>query len=113
LGSQILQGRIHDRARLAWHKTLHKEYAEWTRESQKGWRNGLVLVVVVAVICLVLAFTRGANAPVIIELVVVVAVLVALLGLNALAEREVLQSSTTPIQGTLASSVGRFLRNNR
>jgi uncharacterized protein (DUF2235 family) len=112
-GSKILEGRIRDRARLAWHRTFRQGYAEWCKESQKGWRNGVLVALVVAVVGLVVAFMRGMTVLIKLELGILVMVLVALLVLRTLGQRPVAQSQTTPIQGTFALSVARFLRNNR
>ncbi len=112
-GGTILQKRIHDRARLAWHKTLRLDYAKWCEENQKGWRNSVLLILIIAVASLILAFTLEATLLIKVELSVVVATLVALLGLQSLGQRPVSQSQTTATQGTFALSVARFLRNNR
>jgi uncharacterized protein (DUF2235 family) len=138
LGSNILRSRIHDRARLAWDKSFREDYAKWSAESQKGWRNGLSIALVFAVIALFLAFALGANDLIKLELTILVAGLVVLLGLRSLGrrpapepklrlEQKVEEKAETkpveqsppetplaqiPIRGTFALSVARFLRNN-
>ncbi len=112
-GGTTLQTRIHDRARLAWHKTLRLDHAKWCKEKQKGWRNSVLLILIIAVASLILAFTRGATLLIKVELSVIVAALVALLGLQSLGQRPVFQSQTMATQGTFALSVARFLRSNR
>jgi hypothetical protein len=113
IGSKILQSRIHDRARLAWHKDFREKYTEWSKESQKGWRNGILLALSGAVVWLILAFVYSATDLVKLELTILVAVLTGLLVIRTVGQRPVSQSGTTAIPGTFASSVGRFLRNNR
>ena len=112
-GSNILQGRIHDRARLAWHKKFRQDYAAWSKQSQKGWRNSVLLALGIAVFVFVLGFVRDATELIKLELGVLIAVLAGLLLLSTLGQRPVSLSQTTSIQGTFALSVARFLRNNR
>ncbi len=112
-GGAILQRRIHNRARLAWHKTLRPGYARWCKENQKGWRNGVLLILLIAASFLILAFTHDETLLIKVELSVIVATLVALLGLHSLGQRRVSQPQTIAPQGTFALSVARFLRNNR
>jgi uncharacterized protein (DUF2235 family) len=113
VGSSILQGRIHDRARLAWHKNFRQDYADWLSESQKGWRNGVLVALAVAIVFVVVAFVRGASDLVKLEFSILVAALAALLGLHSLGKHQVSQSETTAIRSTFALSVARFLRNSR
>ena len=113
-GSTILQGRIRDRARLAWHKDFHADYATWLSESQRGWRNGVLLALAVAIALLAWALVRGVrNNIVVIELAVLVAMLAGLWGLRALGQRRVSQPGTPEIHSTFALSTARSLRNNR
>lgn len=112
-GGSILQTRIHDRARLAWHKTLRPDHAKWRKENQKGWHNSVLFILVIAVAFLIVAFTREATFLTKVELAIVIAALVTLLGLQRLGQRPISQSQATAIQGTFALSVARFLRDNR
>lgn len=113
IGSQILEDRIHDRARLAWHKAFRKEYEEWCRESQKGWRNGVIVALAAAAIGLGIAFVFPTPGMVKVEAGALVATLSVLLLIHSLGERPALSSATDPIGGTLALSLGRWLRSNR
>ena len=119
IGGTILQARIHDRARFAWDRRFRQNYSEWCKKSQKGWRNGVLVALGIAVVCLVLAFVLPvtpealpARAETRFELGALSAALVVLLGLRTLGQRPV-SPGTTAIQGTFALSVARFLRNNR
>lgn len=112
-GSTILQGRIRDRARLAWQKDFKRGYADWLSESQKGWRNGVVLVLLVAIVCLVLAIVLQWTVLITLELSIVAAVLLALLALRSLGQRTVSQAKAVKIRSTFALSLARVLRNNR
>jgi hypothetical protein len=112
IGSSVLQERIHDRARLAWHKNFREDYAGWLIESQKGWRNGMLLLLFVAIVGLVLVLWFGADALIGLELGTLIFVVLAVLALHRVGTRQVAQSETAPIRGTFALSVARFLRNN-
>ncbi|MGH6834636.1 MAG: DUF2235 domain-containing protein [Methylocella sp.] len=92
-GSALLRGRIHDRSVLAWHKNFpeHKQhYANWLTTSLEGWRNVVLLALLVATIGLVLTLLLGAGGLIEVEfgtllgiLVVVLAVLLALRNFRA------------------------------
>jgi uncharacterized protein (DUF2235 family) len=111
-GSRILQARIHDRARLAWHKNFRDDYAEWLAESQKGWRNGVLVTFVISIFGLVLTFLFREPGIIQIEIGILATVLLALLLFRSFGRRLVSQSQTTPIRSTFALSVARFMRNN-
>jgi uncharacterized protein (DUF2235 family) len=113
IGSNILEGRIHDRARLAWHKSFREDYAEWCRESQKGWRNGVIVALMAAAIGLGLAFAFPTPGMVKLEVGLLVATLTALLFIRSLGQRPASTATTAPIGGTFALSLGRWLRKNR
>jgi uncharacterized protein (DUF2235 family) len=112
--STVLQGRIHDRARLAWHKNVRKDYAEWLTESQRGWRNGMLLALGASLLALITAYIVGKHQLIKleVELGIVVAGLIALLGLHNIGSREVSGSEKTRVPKTWALSMARFLRNN-
>jgi uncharacterized protein (DUF2235 family) len=112
IGSSILQERIHDRAHLAWHKDEKGDYSEWLSESQKGWRNGMLVALAIAIIFLVLALWLATSQLLAPEFGIVVVALFALLTLQHVGARQVAPSKTTPIKSTIALSAARFLRNN-
>ena len=113
VGGNVLKERIHDRARLAWTKGFGQGYADWLRESQKGTRNILVAALAVAIAGLVLVFIFGDSLRAKIDLGILVVAITALLGIRKLGRQPAGQSPNTPIPGTLALSLARFLRNNR
>ncbi len=112
-GGTALRVRIHDRTRLAWHEASRPAYAKWRKENQKGWRNGVLLILFIAVAFLALAYTRNTTSLIKIELSALITVLAMLFAVHRLAQRPALYSKTTAAQGNLALSVARFLRNNR
>lgn len=112
IGSNVLQERIHDRAHLAWHKDFRRDYAQWLSESQRGWRNGLLVALVATTVCLVLALVLEAPGLTELGLGVLVFVLLCLLGLRRVGARQEPQSDESPVSSTFALSVARFLRNN-
>src|SRR5207248_886300 len=66
--STVLQGRIQDRARLSWHQSRREDYVRWLRESQKGWRTGMLLAFGAALVGQITAYVLGAGALLQVEL---------------------------------------------
>lgn len=115
LGSNILKGRIHDRSRLAWHRSFRKPYAEWYKQSQKGWRNGVAVALIVTVAYMVWSRIHSPSETMLFaELAILTGVLTALLGIRMVGRRPTSQSGTAtdPIEGTFAMAVARWLREN-
>jgi hypothetical protein len=53
---RMLQSRIYDRARFAWHNSLKQDYAEWLSESERGARNGSAAALAVAAVVAAAAY---------------------------------------------------------
>ena len=95
-------------------KRVPEDDADWCRESQKGWRNGVIVALVGAAIGLGLSFAFPTPGMVKLELALSVATMAALLLIRSLGERPASSSTSTgPIGGTFALSFGRWLRKNR
>jgi uncharacterized protein (DUF2235 family) len=112
VGGGILQERVHDRARLAWHKDISDDYVASAREAKKGWRNGMLFLLLVAAIGEAIEFLSGADKMFKVELGVLILVLVVLLAFHQLGTRQLARPQGTAVNGTFALSVARFLRNN-
>jgi uncharacterized protein (DUF2235 family) len=111
--SNVLQGRIHDRARLAWHKNFRNDYAQWLRESQKGWRNGMLLALGISLACVIAAYATDAKPLIRVELNIVFVFLLAVFGLGSFGSKHVSEAKQSAIPKTFALSVASFLRTNR
>ena len=77
--SAILQERIHDRARLAWHADLLPQYRRWMIGMETGARRMLGIVVVIALLVLIALVIRGMHGVAAIELGVIAAILALIL----------------------------------
>jgi uncharacterized protein (DUF2235 family) len=110
--SNVLQDRIHDRARLSWHRSFRSDYAQWLGETQKGWRNGMLLALGISLACLIAAYMTHAKPLLNVELGILFAFLLAVFGLSSIAIREVRTREKAAIPRTWALSVARFLRTN-
>jgi len=110
--SNVLQSRIHDRARLSWHRSFRNDYAQWLAETQKGWRNGMLLALGISLACIIAAYVKRADPLLKVELGIVFVFLVAVFGAGSIASREVRRAEKAAIPKTWALSVARFLRTN-
>lgn len=113
-GSGVLEGRIHDRARLAWHQGIEARYHQWALESRKGVRNGLLLTLAVAVVGIWLPIDFGAqDSTVRAGFALLAAALVILLVLRTGGHKQARHRSATPIRSTFALLLARTLRDSR
>jgi len=112
VGSQTLEGRIHDRARLIWRTGPVANYRLWRAQSSREFVRlmmvGLLLLALVALVCLLL------RIPHVLTTLAVTAVLL-LLGLGGSAvfgPQRRAPPATTRVRNTVAMKVARFLRKN-
>jgi hypothetical protein len=120
VGSSILQERIRDRARLAWHENVAQEYRVWLEESKRGWRNGLLVALGLVGVTLLVVILVGASNATKLYLGIMTAAILALLGLRSLGQRSVSRSESASarsvdkktIQSTFALAVARYIRTN-
>ena len=73
--SAILQERIHDRARLAWHADLLPQYRRWMIGTETGARRMLGSVFVIALLLLIALIIHGGRGLAAIEVGVIAAIL--------------------------------------
>src|SRR5262249_37296705 len=116
-GSQILEGRIHDRARLIWHRAneenLRKleDYRAWRNESRKSFarsvRNWVVGLIVAAIVAYLVSGTVMAAGFLATALVVAVAY-----GISVIGHRVEADTPVTHVRNTLALRIARGLREN-
>ncbi|MGC3982075.1 MAG: DUF2235 domain-containing protein [Steroidobacteraceae bacterium] len=111
-GSTVLEHRIHDRARVAWHHGYRDEYEKWMIESGKGFRNGTFAVLALTLLGLLVAWFDHREGTVQ-GYLIAVAVLLLVLLLQKLGRREVSDSNSRKIRSTLALTIARKLRDNR
>ena len=111
-GSTVLQKRIHDRARLAWHAQLLSQYRLWMGDMQTGVRRAMIVALVVAVALLIAAVIFGPPLMQI-ELVALVAILVCAFVWQRVDARRLSPCATSPnLRSTIALSIARALRTN-
>jgi uncharacterized protein (DUF2235 family) len=111
-GSTILQERIHDRARLAWHSNLLPQYRQWMGEMQTGARRALVLAFVVAALVLIANIIFEPPLAQIETGVIVGILLLVLIWQNADARRLSPGETSPNLRSTVALSIARKLRTN-
>jgi len=111
-GSAVLERRIHDRSRLAWHETVASTYHEWRQHIRAAWTRWLVAILVVLAI-IYLAVFKFANPETLRTIAFFVGAVVLALAIRYVGYRQVdKETSRTPIRSTLALSIGRFIRKN-
>jgi uncharacterized protein (DUF2235 family) len=112
-GSAVLEQRIHDRSRLAWHETVASNYREWREHIRSAWTRWLVAGLV-ALVVLYAALFLFAN-PETLRTIAFLAGAVALaLAFRYIGYKQVdKDTSRTPIRSTLALTMARWIRKNR
>jgi uncharacterized protein (DUF2235 family) len=58
-GSQTLEDRIHDRARVVWHRGPIENYRRWREERRAGFRRAAMLCLVLLIAAFILCFYFG------------------------------------------------------
>jgi uncharacterized protein (DUF2235 family) len=115
--SSFLETRIRDRAWLAWHVRQKGDYLEWIGRNQSGWRAGMVIAVVAAVVLLVTAVLRGwpvfAQAGLGVAIAVFALLLIWRLAQRSRFRKPSIHSESLSIPNTLGLSLARKLRNNK
>jgi len=116
--SKLLQMRICDRARLAWHDgSVQPDYREWLRESQKGWRTGMLLALGASVALLVLSILLDATTQTRNELIAACLIFLVLLAWRFGEKHKYGSSDGEPAQSalpnTFALSLARKVRKNK
>ena len=112
-GSGILRGRIHDRARLAWHADLLPQYRQWLGEMETGVLRGLLSALIVALLLLIGFVVYRASTLAKIELGVFIAILLFALIWRYTETRALPPEATSPnLRSTTALWIARKLRTN-
>lgn len=112
-GSTVLEQRIHDRSRLAWHETVASTYHEWREHIRAAWTRWLVAGLVVLVALYVVLF-MFANEETLRTIAFMAGAVVVALGVRVIGYKQVDKDTPrTPIRSTLALSIGRSIRKNR
>ena len=112
LGSQTLENRIHDRARLTWHRGPLISYREWRKERHSGFGRLIVF-------CLVLLGAAWIVAPLFdrADLRIGIGLTAALLllgwGLSVLGNQDRKDATATRVRSTVALKVARLIRENK
>jgi uncharacterized protein (DUF2235 family) len=113
-GSAILQSRIHDRARLAWHADLLPQYRQSLIDMETSASRMLGAGFVIALLLMIVLIVCGTDGLAAVELGVIAAILALILVLRLL-ERRRLQSfkaDTYKMHSTGALRFARTLRTN-
>jgi uncharacterized protein (DUF2235 family) len=111
----ILQDRIHDRARVAWHADLLPRYRDWMQERTAGRQKSRLLAFAVAALLAVVAPPTMVPPAARVEIGIIAGILALVLmwtGAEA-AHRRRLPSAPARLQSSLALSIARWIRNNR
>jgi uncharacterized protein (DUF2235 family) len=110
-GSVTLEGRIRDRARMAWDRQFREGYLAWLGQSRKAWRNGLWVLFAVSLVGVLLAILYRPARYAVWLLAAMAAGSLLLQGVRVLG---IVQpkgaSSRTKIQSTFSLSLARTLR---
>jgi uncharacterized protein (DUF2235 family) len=113
-GSSVLENRIHDRARLAWHHRNTDRYHQWVDASRNAFRNGVLVALALSGIAFVIALLGDAETNTRVGFLVLIGCLALLLVLHRLGHREVRHGgSGAPSRATFALLLARWLRDNR
>jgi uncharacterized protein (DUF2235 family) len=113
-GSAILQDRIHDRARLAWHADLLPQYRRWMIGTEIGARRMLGIVFVIALLLLLALIICGTPGLAAVELGVIVAILALVLiwRHRATSRLQSIEEDSEEMHSTDALRFARTLRTN-
>jgi uncharacterized protein (DUF2235 family) len=112
-GSAVLEQRIHDRSRLAWHVTVASTYDAWREHIREAWSRWLAVSVTVLTALSIAAFIfANRETRQTIGVATGLSWLVALLRYVGYKQMDGAESRT-PIRSTLALSIARFIRGNR
>ena len=111
--STVLQKRIHDRARLAWHAQLLPQYRLWMGDRRTGVCRAMIVALVAAVVLLIAVVKWGAPPLTQIELGALVVILAGAFVWQRLDARRLSPGATSPeLRSTTALSIARALRTN-
>lgn len=115
LASTILQGRIRDRARLAWNLSPRPAYHEWLKGSRKGWRNGSGVAFLSATAILIIGYYRNWSALALIEFGIVTLILLVFFVWRTATAATLSDRETSPggPPSSFALGLARKLRTNR
>lgn len=112
-GSSVLEQRIHDRSRLAWHLVSAGVYHEWREHIRKAWTRWLNWSgAALTVLSIVAFFYANHETRLTLGLATGALWLVALIRYIGYLQIDA-QKSKTPIRATLALSFARSIRGNR
>jgi uncharacterized protein (DUF2235 family) len=113
-GSAILQGRIHDRARLAWHADLLPQYRQSLIDMETGASRMLGTGFVIALLLMVVLIVCGTDGLAAIELGAIAAILALVVVLRLLERRRLrsFKADTYKMHSTDALRFARTLRTN-
>lgn len=111
LGSQALKGRIHDRARLVWHRGPIDNYRKWREERRRGLRRQVVAILILLGAASIVLFIRGKNY---LELGVGLTAALVVLGyvVSLVGHKQKQNGPPTRIRSTLALKTARIIRRN-
>jgi uncharacterized protein (DUF2235 family) len=111
-GSSVLERRIHDRARLAWHQGVVQDYTQWRQESRNGFRNLVLVALGLAAVALVASILRGKTEATSLVYALPVIALTGVLALRGVGHKETRGARDTRIRSTFALLLARNLRDN-
>ena len=115
-GSTILQARIHDRARLAWHDSPRQGYDAWFVEHERGLRNGTAFAFVIGAALLVTAVVRQWPQKAILEIATITiagALLLIRRGMVGAKLGVAVSSQGKTLRSTFALRIARKMRTSR
>jgi hypothetical protein len=111
-GSTVLEQRIHDRSRLAWHTSVASSYQQWREHIRAAWSRWLVAGLALLAVIYVAAF-KFANPETLRTIAFLAGALVLVIVFRLIGYKQVDQAAArTPIRSTLALSIARFIRKN-
>jgi uncharacterized protein (DUF2235 family) len=112
VGSQTLEGRIHDRARLVWHRGPIDNYRKWRDESRRGLRRLVIVCLILLAAAAILFFSVG---KLYLEFAVgLTAALIALgYAVSVIGHHQDSNAQSARVRTTLALKTARVIRENR
>jgi uncharacterized protein (DUF2235 family) len=112
VGSQTLEGRIHDRARIVWHRGPVASYRKWRDESRAAFRRlAITFFALAGATSIALLFSRKTDAA--LDCAVAAALVAVGYIVSVIGHQQRSSPPVTRVRNTLALRIARAIRENR